>query len=99
MVQLVDAVLTSHVESVSHHVGALVERPVESETLLRAAEDAGVVGIHFALRECAVPQPYVIDVAREGLAADAVAAPDGECGAGVLVGDGVPCRAGNRHGC
>ena len=68
VVQLVDAVLTADVEGVVLHVDALVERPVEDEAVLRAAQDAGVVGLNLVLSQGAVPQADVVDVAVEGLA-------------------------------
>ena len=68
VVQLVDAVLTADVEGVALHVDALVERPVEYQAVLRAAKDAGVVGLNLVLGQGAVPQADVVDVAVEGLA-------------------------------
>ena len=55
MVQLVDAVLTGHVEGIVLHTESLVERPVEHQTVLRTTEDTGVVGFHLFFAQGSVP--------------------------------------------
>ena len=103
MIQLVDAVLTGHVEGIVLDADALVEGPVEYESALRSAEDACVGGVEFLLGEGPLPQSHIVDEAGEGAAAGAVRTADAERDLwlgqriGCCLAD-VPLCAGSGHG-
>ena len=55
VVELVDTVLTGYIEGVFHYAQSFVERPVEEQTFLRAAEDTAVVVLYLLARKGAAP--------------------------------------------
>ena len=64
VVLVADAVLLGDIEGVA--VDALVEGPVEDETVFRASELSVVVSVDFAFTECFRPEAHLVDESVEG---------------------------------
>ena len=96
MVELVDTVLAGYIEGVFHDAQSFVERPVEEQTFLRAAEDTAVVVLYLLAREGAAPQAHIVHASGEGASRCAVVAADAE---GQRTGglDGLPSAVSHLH--
>ena len=96
VVELVDTVLAGYIEGVFHDAQSFVERPVEEQTFLRAAEDSAVVVFYLLAREGAAPQAHFVHAAGVGASRCAVVAADAERQhSGGL--DGLPSAVSHLH--